>query len=467
MSFISVTPDQRAEMLRTCGAASIDDLFTDIPDSLAPPPSAQKFFNTDGLSELETTAECERLASANDTRLISFLGGGFYDHFIPAAVDAIASRSEFYTAYTPYQPELSQGTLQAIYEYQSQICRLTGMEVSNASLYDGGTAIFEACKMALASTDDRRTIVIDGGVNPIYRKMLKTHTVNLGIDIIEVPTLRDGTLDRPSINNCINGIDGNNNNVAAVVLQNPNFFGVIDDHSDIVDKCKNAGVITVQSVNPLSLALIKSPGEQGFDIAVGEGQPMGIPLSFGGPYLGFIGAKKTLARKMPGRIVARTTDTSGRDGFVLSLQAREQHIRREKATSNICSNEALCALRAHVYLSLIGKQGLIDAATLCHNKAVYLRERIKASIPSIKMYDVPIFNEFVIDLPISAAECAEAMLKKGFAAGIPIGQYYDCDGADKALLVAVTEKRTRREIDGFVDALRDEIQTEAENVTTV
>jgi glycine dehydrogenase subunit 1 len=449
MPFISVTDVQRAEMLRACGASSIDDLFKDIPDSLSPPQSAKDFFNTEGLSELEALTECEQLAAANDTHLISFLGGGFYDHFIPAAVDAIASRSEFYTAYTPYQPELSQGTLQAIYEYQSLICRLTGMEISNASLYDGGTAIFEACKMALASTD-KHTIVIDGGVNPIYRKMLKSHTVNLGVDIIEVPILRDGALDRSLINDRID------NNAAAIVLQNPNFFGIIDDHSDVVDKCKNAGVIAIQSVNPMALALIKPPGEQGFDIAVGEGQSMGIPLSFGGPYLGFIGAKKALARKMPGRIVARTTDTSGRDGFVLSLQAREQHIRREKATSNICSNEALCALRAHAYLSLIGKRGLVDVATLCRNKAIYLRERIKESIPSIKIYDgAPIFNEFVIDLPINADKCTEAMLAKGFAAGIPIGQYYGYDGADKALLVAVTEKRTRREIDAFVDGLRD------------
>jgi glycine dehydrogenase subunit 1 len=448
MPFISVTAAQRAEMLNTCGARSISDLFADIPDSMSLPPSAKDFFNTEGLSELETLTECERLASANDTRTVTFLGGGFYDHFIPAAVDAIASRSEFYTAYTPYQPELSQGTLRAIYEYQSQICRLTGMEVSNASLYDGGTAIFEACKMALAATD-RRTIVIDGNVNPIYRKMLKSHTVNLGIDIVEIPALRDGTLARTLINSRIN------DNAAAVVLQNPNFFGIIDDHSDIVDKCKNAGAVAVQSVNPLALALIKPPGEQGFDIAVGEGQSLGIPLSFGGPYLGFIGAKKALARKMPGRIVARTADTNGREGFVLSLQAREQHIRREKATSNICSNEALCALRAHAYLSLIGKQGLVDAATLCHNKAVYLRERIKESIPSIKTYDVPIFNEFAIDLPINANRCAEAMLTKGFAAGIPICQYYDYDGAENTLLVAVTEKRTRGEIDTFVDNLRE------------
>jgi len=449
MSFISVTDAQRAEMLKVCGVSSIDDLFKDIPGSMSPHPSAKDFFDSDGLSELEALTECERLASANDTSLISFLGGGFYDHFIPAAVDAIASRSEFYTAYTPYQPELSQGTLQIIYEYQSLICRLTGMEISNASLYDGGTAIFEACKMALASTD-RNVIVIDTGVNPIYGKMLKSHTVNLGIDIVEINAMYDGTLDRETINSSID------DKTAAVVLQNPNFFGIIDDHSDIVDKCKSVGAIAIQSVNPLALALIKSPGEQGFDIAVGEGQSLGIPLSFGGPYLGIIGAKKALARKMPGRIVARTVDTSGREGFVLSLQAREQHIRREKATSNICSNEALCALRAHAYLSLIGKQGLVDVATLCHNKTIYLRERIKELIPSIKTYDdAPIFNEFVIELPINADTCVEIMLRKGFAAGIPISKYYNYDGADNALLVAVTEKRTRAEIDAFVDGLRE------------
>jgi len=449
MSFISVTEAQRTEMLKVCGAASIDELFTDIPDSLSPHPSAKDFFDSEGLSELEALTECERLASANDSSLISFLGGGFYDHFIPAAVDAIASRSEFYTAYTPYQPEMSQGTLQAIYEYQSQICRLTGMEISNASLYDGGTALFEACKMALASTD-RRVIVIDSGVNPIYGKMLKSHTVNLGIDIVEIPAMYDGTLDREVINGAID------DKTAAVVLQNPNFFGIIDDHSDIVDKCKSIGAIAVQSVNPLALALIKSPGEQGFDIAVGEGQSLGIPLSFGGPYLGIIAAKKALARKMPGRIVARTTDASGREGFVLSLQAREQHIRREKATSNICSNEALCALRAHAYLSLIGKQGLVDVATLCHNKAIQLRERIKESIPSIRMYDEPpIFNEFVIELPMNANMCVEYMLRRGFAAGIPIRKYYNYEGADRALLVAVTEKRTQDEIESFVDDLRE------------
>jgi len=440
MSFISVTEEQRNEMLRKCGVSSISELFEDIPPALSP----AQFSLPEGLSELEVLSKCEQLASQNDTGKISFMGGGFYDHFIPSAVDAIISRSEFYTAYTPYQPEISQGTLQAIYEYQSHICRLTGMEISNASLYDGGTAVFEACQMALGVTG-RRKIIVDKGVNPVYRKMLRTHTANLNVELIEdYDNLSDRVLARVALKEIIN------DSIAAVVLQNPNFFGAVDDHSDIVEECKKFGVITIQSVYPVALALIKSPAEQGFDIAVGEGQSLGIPLSFGGPYLGFIGAKKELARRMPGRIVAKTADKNEKTGFVLSLQAREQHIRREKATSNICSNEALCALRAHIYLCLTGTQGLRKVASLCHTKAMYCRERI-GSIKSIKVNDLPVFNEFSIELPINASECVKKMLETGFAAGIPLGQFYN--GMEKYLLITVTEKHTKEQIDDFVKNL--------------
>jgi len=424
VSYIPATPEQRRDMLRVCGMSSADELFADIPKTLIPPDN--DFWLTEGVSEFEALAKCEKLSSLNNSRLISFLGGGFYDHYIPAAVDAIVSRSEFYTAYTPYQPELSQGTLQAIYEYQSQICRLTGMEVSNASLYDGGTAIFEACKMAMAATS-RKKIVVDGGVNPVYLEMLRTHIANLGAETV------------------VGGDDLIDDAAAAVVLQNPDYFGVIHDHSGIVDKCKKCGAAAIQSVNPIALALIKSPGEQGADIAVGEGQPLGIPLSFGGPYLGFIAVKKDMARRMPGRIVARTVDDSGRQGFVLSLQAREQHIRREKATSNICSNEALCALRAHVYLSLMGTEGLRETASLCRNKAVYLRESIK-SIPGVKVTDDTVFNEFAIELPVNTDGVIKRMADLGFAAGIPINA--------NRLLIAVTEKRTKAEMDDYAAALR-------------
>jgi glycine dehydrogenase subunit 1 len=322
------------------------------------------------------------------------------------------------------------------------------MEISNASLYDGGTAIFEACNMALAGSAKRK-IVIDKGVNPIYRKMLRAHTANLGVEIAEVSTLQDGSLDRKKFGKAID------ENTAVIVLQNPNFFGIIDDHSDIVVKCKQAGVMTVQSVYPIALAFIKSPAEQGFDIAVGEGQSLGIPLSFGGPYLGFMGTKKEFARKMPGRIAARTEDVNGKPGFVLSLQAREQHIRREKATSNICTNGALCALRAHIYLSLVGKAGLREVALLSHSKAMYARELIR-SIPGIKVSDQPIFNEFLVELPISALECVDKMEGYDFIAGVP-AKMYDDEWPDNALIIAVTEKRTKDEIDGFIDSLSEVI----------
>ena len=426
-------------MLATCNAASVGELFSSIPANLRP----ASFYLPAGRSELEVTTFFERLAAKNRTDLVSFIGGGFYDHFIPAAIDALASRSEFYTAYTPYQPELSQGTLQAVYEYQTGICRLTGLDVSNASLYDGGTALFEACNMATHATG-RRKVVVDSGVNPIYRKMLYTYTANISIELVEVP-IENGVVDRRQI---IGEID---DTVAAVVLQNPNFFGVIDDHGDIVKKCHEHGVIAVQSVYPVALTLVKTPAEQGFDIATGEGQSLGLPLSFGGPYLGFMACRRELVRKMPGRLVGRTVDTMGREGFVLTLQAREQHIRREKATSNICSNQGLCALRAHLYMSLMGKNGLREVATLCLDKAAYARERI-AAIPGVSVMDLhPTFNEFVVKLPRDADEFVAEMMECGYAAGFPLGRYYP--DMQNCLLVAVTEKRTKFEIGGLSETM--------------
>jgi glycine dehydrogenase subunit 1 len=439
MSYISNTEQQRRQMLDACGKASIEDLFADIPQDLRP----LSFSLPKGRSEFEVNAALENLASQNYSHLVSFLGGGFYDHFIPAAVDAIAGRSEFYTAYTPYQPELSQGTLQAMYEYQSDICRLTAMEVSNASLYDGGTAIYEACQMAIRATG-RPRVIVDGGVNPIYRKMLYCYTANLSIEFHEIP-VSHGQSDRQKVFAALD------TNTAAVILQNPNFFGVIDNHGDIVEKCHSMGILAVQSVYPISMAILKPPGEIGVDIATGEGQSLGLPLSFGGPYLGFMATSKKLVRKMPGRIVGRTADSRGRQGFVLTLQAREQHIRREKATSNICTNEALCALRAHVYLSLLGKSGLKHVASLCLNKAHYTKERLKG-IPNVKiMESSPTFNEFTLRLPVDAAEVTGKLIECGFAPGFPLGRYYP--GMENYLLVAVTEKRTKYEIGTFCEAL--------------
>ncbi|MCU0609513.1 MAG: aminomethyl-transferring glycine dehydrogenase subunit GcvPA [Chitinispirillaceae bacterium] len=439
MSYIAITGAQRSEMLAVCGKSSVDELFADIPINLRP----ASFNLPSGKSELEASAHFEKLARQNYSHLTCFVGGGFYDHFIPAAVDALAGRSEFYTAYTPYQPELSQGTLQAIYEYQTDICRLTGLDVSNASIYDGGTALYESCQMAIAATG-RRKIIMDGGVNPIYRKMIYSYAANLAIDFVEIP-VSHGQSDRGRI---LAALDAS---TAGIILQNPNFFGVIDDHSDIVAKAHEQGILAIQSVYPIALAVLKTPAEQGFDIATGEGQSLGIPLSFGGPYLGFMASRKALVRKMPGRIVARTADTNGRPGFVLSLQAREQHIRREKATSNICSNEALCALRAHIYLSLIGKKGLCDVAKLCFDKAHYAKQRIRM-IPGVQvMESSPTFNEFTVKLPIDAGECVGRMVELGIAPGFPLGRYYP--GMEQYLLVAVTEKRTKYQIGQLAEAL--------------
>lgn len=439
MSYISNTEEQRREMLKVCGVDSIDQLFLDIPADLRP----RSFNLPKGKSELELLSFFEKLSKKNYSHLINFVGGGFYDHFIPSAIDALVSRSEFYTAYTPYQPELSQGTLQAIYEYQTDICRLTGMEISNASLYDGGTALYEACQMAISATG-RRKIIIDGGVNPIYRKMLHTYTANLSIELIEIPVTH-GQSNRELLYNAFD------DSTAAVILQNPNFFGVIDDHSDIVQKAHTKGMLAVQSFYPIALALIKSPGEQGFDVATGDGQSLGNPLSFGGPYLGILATTKKLARKMPGRMVARTLDVNGKEGYVLSLQAREQHIRREKATSNICSNEALCALRAHIYMSLLGKEGIKEVASLSLDKAHYAKELIKA-IPGVKvMESSPTFNEFTVKLPVDAGECVGKMIDYGFAAGFPLGRYYP--GMENYLLIAVTEKRSKYEIGLLAETL--------------
>jgi glycine dehydrogenase subunit 1 len=432
MSYVANTEAQRKEMLEACGVSSMEELFSIIPEELRP----RSFNLPEGRSELEVFTYLSALAKRNYSHLIYFLGGGIYDHFIPSAVNALAGRGEFYTAYTPYQPECSQGTLQAIYEYQTQICRLTGMEVSNASLYDGGSALCEACNMALNATD-RNRIVMDGGVNPVYRTMVRTYTANLSIEFEEVPFIL-GQSDRESI------FDALNEDTAAVILQNPNFFGVIDDHSDIVAHCHDRGVLVIQSVYPIAMALLKTPGEMDVDIVTGEGQSLGLPLGFGGPYLGFMATRRNLVRKMPGRIVGRTIDRNGRESFVLTLQAREQHIRREKATSNICTNQALCALRAHIYLSLLGREGLKDVARLCMAKTTYAKERFRL-IPGVEVVDRgPVFNEFTVWLPMPAAEVIGGLIERGIAPGLPLGRFYP--GMDDLMLIAVTDKRTKFEI---------------------
>ncbi|MCF7957348.1 MAG: aminomethyl-transferring glycine dehydrogenase subunit GcvPA [Phycisphaerae bacterium] len=439
MPFIANTDQQQQEMLKELNM-SMDDLFAEIPEELR----CKSFNLPEGISEQAVRQTLGGLAKKNSTHLTGFIGGGFYDHYIPAAVNALVSRSEFYTAYTPYQPETSQGTLQAIYEYQSMICRLTEMEVANASLYDGGTALYEAMMMALRSTR-RNKIIIDDSVNPIYRVMIQSYTRNLKIELVETTNI-DGLASRDAI------IEKLDDKTAAVIVQNPNFFGCIEDYTDIADAAHARGALLIASCYPISLGILKTPGAMGADIVTGEGQSLGMPLSFGGPYLGFMATRSQLMRNIPGRIVGETTDSQGRRGFVLTLQTREQHIRREKATSNICSNEALCALTALVYMSLMGKNGLKDIAQLCADKASYAYNRLTA-IPSVTPHFQSkwFFNEFVLDLPGNAADVIGKLVEKGFAAGFPLSRYYQ--GMDNSMLIGVTEKRTKQEIGMLAEAL--------------
>ncbi len=440
MPFIPHTDQERAEMLAAIGVASLDDLFVDIPPELR----CDGLRLPAGLSEQQTLAHMAHLAGQNATDLTLFIGGGFYDHYVPAAVEAIVSRSEFYTAYTPYQPEISQGTLQAIYEYQSALCRLTDMEVANASIYDGGTALYEAVMMALRVTG-RNRVIVDEGVSPIYRTMLRSYTTNLGIDLDETATAA-GLADRRKIAGQLN------DDTAAIVVANPNFFGCLDDLTDLADTAHTCGALLIVSAYPIALGLVKTPGAMGADIVTGEGQSLGLPLSFGGPYLGFMAARSRHVRKMPGRICGRTVDANGRDGFVLTLQAREQHIRREKATSNICTNQNLCALTSLVYLSLLGKRGLVDLAQLCADKAHYAHERLTAiKGVSMRFPNRWFFNEFVLELPTPARAVINRLLEHRIAAGFPLARYYD--DMDNCLLLAVTEKRTKEDIDRLAAAL--------------
>lgn len=435
------TPEEEREMLAAIGVKGIDDLFGVIPPELR----AVSFDLPQGVSEFELLQRMRELAAKNTQALTTFIGGGYYDHFIPAVVDSLTGRGEFYTAYTPYQPECSQGTLQALYEYQTAICALTGMEVSNASLYDGGTALAEAAMMALRITG-RNRLIVDCSVNPFYRRILGTYLANLPVEILEIVP-RNGTADRTAIASLLD------DKTAAVITQNPNFFGSIDDMSDVADAAHVNGALLISSVYPVALGLVKSPGEMGADIVTGDGQSLGNPLSFGGPSFGFISTRKQYIRNLPGRIVGETVDKEGRRGFVLTLQAREQHIRRHKATSNICSNQSLCALRGLIFLCSLGRDGLIELAGLNYAKSEYAKT-VLGAVKGVSVLNISsTFNEFTLVLPKTAGQVTERLLTAGIAPGVPLGDYYP--ELDHCLVVTVTEKRTRREIDAFAARLEE------------
>jgi glycine dehydrogenase subunit 1 len=437
--FTPHTEQETRQMLDAIGVDSIGKLFVDIPASLR----AKSFQLPEGKTENETVKIFNDLAHKNRTDYISFLGGGYYDHFIPAAVNTISSRSEFYTAYTPYQPEASQGTLRAIFEYQTMIAGITGLEFANASLYDGGTALYEAMAMGVRA-NNRRKVLIDAGVNPLFRRIVKTYVINIDIEIVEVD-LNDIRTDKEKLASMLD------DETAALIVQNPNFFGIVEDYEDLFSRARDKGIVTVLVFYPLSLGILKTPGEMKVDIAVGEGQSLGLPLSFGGPYLGLMAVDKKFVRKMPGRIVGETVDRNGKKAYVLTLQAREQHIRREKAASNICSNQALCALRAVVYLSLIGKEGFRKTALICMERAEYCKKALR-SVKGVEVLSGPTFNEFTVLLPDAADTFARKMLSAGFAAGLPASLFYK----DKArhLIISATEKRSESEIDQYVAAVK-------------
>ncbi len=431
-------------MLAAVGVENIDELFCDIRPENRP----RSFAVAKGRSEYEIVSYFRELARRNASDLTLFIGGGYYDHYVPAAVTSLISRGEFLTAYTPYQPECSQGTLQALYEYQSAICALTGMDAANASLYDGGTALYEAMMMAVRVTR-RNKVILDGGVSPIYRKIIRSYTRNLNIAFAETAPLH-GQSDRAAMAGLLD------DQTAAVIVQNPNFFGALDDHSDLAEEAHRKGALVIQSVYPVAQTVLKTPAEMGVDIVTGEGQSLGLPLSFGGPYLGFMATRRSYIRKMPGRIVGRTIDAFGRTCFVNTLQAREQHIRREKATSNICTNVALCAVQSMIFMSLLGRKGLRDLALRCRQKAVFLQGLLSAVEGVEVKNSAPVFNEFTIKLPVSADAVVRAMAGRGYAAGFPLAGYYP--GMEDYMTIAVTEKRTRSDMEGYARALADTLK---------
>ncbi|PKN09025.1 MAG: aminomethyl-transferring glycine dehydrogenase [Deltaproteobacteria bacterium HGW-Deltaproteobacteria-8] len=440
MPYVPHTPEDIRRMLGVIGEPTVAALFAEITPAMRP----KSFDLPDGKSEMAVLAQLEDLARKNAVSHVSFLGAGFYDHHIPAAVDALSMRSEFYTAYTPYQPEASQGTLQAIFEYQTAVTRLTGLTFANASVYDGGTALFEAAMMAVRHTD-RRKLVVCEALNPIYRVMLGSYTANLNLELVTIAH-KDGNCDLAALTAALD------ENTAAVLVQNPNFFGTLNDFSALFAAAKEKGVVSVISVYPVLQSVLKSPGEMGADVAVAEGQSLGLPLSFGGPYLGIMTCTKGMVRQMPGRMVGRTVDTQGRTGYVLTLQAREQHIRRQKATSNICSNQALCALRSLMHLCLLGEEGLKRTAEIGIERAHYAAERLTA-IPGVALLSTaPFGNEFAITLPVNAYQAIDKLTARGFVPGFPLGRYYP--GLENALLVACTEKTSKEQIGVFAELLR-------------
>ncbi|MDO8881131.1 MAG: aminomethyl-transferring glycine dehydrogenase subunit GcvPA [Coriobacteriia bacterium] len=439
MRFIPVTCEEQAEMLRVVGADTVDDLFVDVPAAAR---LGRPLALPDPLGEVELAAHLEDLASADSHAgsVVSLLGGGCYDHYVPAIVDAVVSKPAFFTAYTPYQPEVSQGTLQAVYEYQSMICALTGMDVANASMYDGASAFAEAALMA-ARVTRRHQVVVSAAVHPEWRETLATYVGAGVLDILTCP-MSDGVTDAAALRDLVD------DRTAAVLAASPTFYGALDDLEALAGIAHDAGALLVAGTNPILLGVLEPPAAYGADIVVGEGQPLGNPQSFGGPGLGIFACRQEHLRQMPGRVAGRTTDVDGRTGFVLTFSTREQHIRREKATSNICSNHALNALAAGVYLSAVGREGLAGIGRACVAKAHYLESRLVETGRFERVFSAPFAHEFALRYTGDVAVMQARLLERGFFAGLDLGRFRAEDVG--RVLFAVTEKRTRAQLDRFV-----------------
>lgn len=447
MTYIPHSPKERDAMLATIGVKSLEDLFKDIP-------AKHRFPNLDlppALTEMEAAAELAELAESNENvhgDLISFLGAGAYNHYIPAVINHIISRGEFYTAYTPYQPEISQGTLQAAFEYQSLISALTGMDVSNASHYDGATAAAEAVNMAYAQfRGKRKKVVISPTVHPQYRAVIRTYTQGMSVEVAgdnAEANLESGPEALASL------VD---ENTMLVIVQYPDFFGRVYDYAALIESAHSKGALVCVVANPTALGLFKTPGAMGADIVVGEGQPLGIPMWFGGPWLGFFTTKKAFVHKMAGRLVGETVDSRGQRAYVLTLTSREQHIKRERATSNICTNQGLLALASAVYMSVLGKNGMKQVAELCYHKAHYAAEQLSKIEGYGMCFPEPFFHEFVLCCPKPASEVNAHLLEHGILGGYDLGQDYPA--LKNHLLIAVTEMNSREDIDTLVDALSE------------
>lgn len=442
MHYHPLTEEDREEMLRTIGVRSFEDLLKGIPPELR----AGEISLPEATSELELSRELEKIGRTNQGvhSLLSFLGGGSYEHFIPAALPQLLSRNEFYTAYTPYQPEASQGTLQTIFEYQSLIAELTGLAVSNASHYDGATSLAEAGLLALRETS-RRKLLIARSVHPHFREVLRTYLEAADFTREEFGFGKDGRFQKEEFETLLT------EEVGAVIFQTPNFLGVVEDLDKVAERVHAQGALLILVANPVGLGVLRSPGEWGADLAVGEGQVLGLPLSFGGPYLGYFAATRELVRKIPGRLVGMTIDREGKRAFVLTLQAREQHIRRGRASSNICTNEALAALAACIYLTLLGKVGIREIGEINLDRAYYLREEIGRLKGFRVERDLPIFNEFVVFSGRPFSEIERRLLPQGILPGLDLERFYP--EMKNAFLVSATETKTKEDLGCFVKGL--------------